>query len=236
MISVYWMPTFYQELHVYLLIYFSFHVFHFTYIHHVGTWGSKEFSPWTRATKWIIWIGSRSTWLWNLVEFLWHQLSASLSWYQVTYVVTHQTGFISPSGFALETDSSAIHLTYGKKSTNIQFGKSHALPGCQFHANVHQTCWGFSGSTYLIRLSICLCVFFPHRIRRNRLEQWLKAVLALVSCKPGFAFSMPSLPHWAIFACKPLTPFSCQLLDCKKEDANSTCRGLGWCVHHKVQF
>lgn len=93
-----------------------------------------------KATECQIWIESRSAWLWSLRENCCGiQVNVSLSWYQVTCVATCQTEFISWSMFALKTDNFTIHLTYGKKSTNIHLDKSHMLPECQFHANLHRT-------------------------------------------------------------------------------------------------
>lgn len=121
--------------------YFSFHFFISYAFHQVGMWGVKSPDWCYKATEYQMWIESRSPWLWSFREnSCGIQLNGCLSWYQVTCVATFQTELIPWSRFALKTGSLTIHLTYGKKSTNIPLEKSSMLPECQLHANIHQMC------------------------------------------------------------------------------------------------
>ena len=141
MMTVYWMPTLWQELHVHFSTLFFFTFFHFICIspsRNVRLRGVKSPDWYYKATEYQMWVESRSSWLWNLREdSCGIQLSGCLSWYQVTCVAAFQTEFISWSRFALKTGSFTIHLTYGKKSTNIPLEKSNMLPECHLHANLY---------------------------------------------------------------------------------------------------
>lgn len=161
MMTVSWMPTSWQELRVHFSTLFFFPFFHFICIspsRNVRLRGVRSPDWCYKATGYQMWIESRSPWLWSLREdSCGIQLNSCLSWYQVTCVATFQTEFISWSRFALKTGSFTIHLTYGKKSTNILLEKSNMLPECQLHANIHQTCLEIL-SQYLLHhwSSICL--------------------------------------------------------------------------------
>ena len=182
MMTVYWMPTLWQELHVHFSTLFFFTFFHFICIspsRNVRLRGVKSPDWCYKATEYQMWVESRSPWLWNLREnSCGIQLNGSLSWYQVTCVATFQTEFISWSRFALKTGSFTIHLTYGKKSTNIPLEKSNMLPECHLHGKSPSDLLGGSLTVLTPLLIKHLFVFLSQQIRCHGLELWWKIAQA----------------------------------------------------------
>lgn len=170
--------------------YFSFYFFISYAFHQVGTWGSEELSLQTGVTKLL---STRCELSQGLPDSETSeknscciQLNGCLSWYQVTCVAAFQTEFISWSRFALKTGSFTIHLTCGKKFTNVLLEKSNMLPECQLHANLHQTYLEVL-SQYLPHYWSSICLSSSP----SKLVPWagimVKNSSGLVSCRLGFS-------------------------------------------------